>query len=153
MKIVVWHAKHGDQYYDASTPEAFAQSCVKILGEMDEMGCYYLEDIDPGDGVDPETLPEPYRAQAVQKEQRRQRANAEAERHNQLITKIKEVIATSDVTLVSYYRERNGERVLSRVEPRAWEYLQRRSDYEYEGVSLESVWVAPAPDHDESPSN
>jgi hypothetical protein len=31
MKILVWHDKHGEHYFDASTPEAKEKSALKIL--------------------------------------------------------------------------------------------------------------------------
>lgn len=33
MNILIWHGKHGDAYYDASTPEAREASAVQILEE------------------------------------------------------------------------------------------------------------------------
>jgi hypothetical protein len=40
FSILVLKEKHGDQYYDASTPEALAASCAKILKRKSEEGWY-----------------------------------------------------------------------------------------------------------------
>ncbi len=45
MNILIYHGKHGDEYWLADTPERFRAAMRKLFTMLDEMGCY--ED-DPG---------------------------------------------------------------------------------------------------------
>lgn len=51
-RIVIWHDKHGDHYYDASTNEALAAASLDILSDWLEYGYIYT----PEDPLDPERL-------------------------------------------------------------------------------------------------
>jgi len=48
--IIVFHEKHGDAYYEASTPELIARSCSKVLRARVADGYWYFRNFS-GDSV------------------------------------------------------------------------------------------------------
>jgi hypothetical protein len=138
-QIIVLHGKHEPGYYDASTPDLWARSCLEIMRELDEDGYYWTNDEDEDFvPVDTENIPSPYKEEA-ERDNRRGRARVAAVKEaNALVLAIKECLATADTSMVVTTNRRNvfGE------EPKAWQLLVRRSDYEYERVELISLWSA-----------
>ena len=45
MRILVYHGKHGDQYWLADTPERLEAALRKLFAELDELGCYAEDEI------------------------------------------------------------------------------------------------------------
>jgi hypothetical protein len=138
-KVLVWKGKHGSMYFDASTPEVFAESCLELMRIMDEQRWYYIEDLKEVPDIDIDSLPEPYRTDATKNLKRIVEQNREANDNNETVLAIRKAVAEHDVSLVTYGKGRN-----ERTEPAAWALLRSRSDYEYEGVTVERVW-APDP--------
>ena len=139
-QILVWDGKHSHDYFDASTPELFAEACLEVMRRMDTYGFYYLQDLRPVEDIDIDALPEPYRTEARTKQQRAAAENLEITARNDDVLAIRAAVTNHDVSLVTIGPGRRFER----VEPSVWPLLASRSDYEYEGVRLESVW-APDP--------
>lgn len=40
MQILIYHGKHGDQYWLADTPERLEAALRRLFTELDELGCY-----------------------------------------------------------------------------------------------------------------
>jgi hypothetical protein len=104
-------------------------------------GYYYIDEdgLVAPEYVDAETLPEPYRAQALKDNARNKERYDEAVANNEQVTEIHRIIAENDRSMRVYGAGTKRERCV----PKAWEILEQRSDYEYEGVRLDSVWTAP----------
>ena len=134
-RIMIFDGKHDMEYYDASTPELWAESCVQLLSQMDSAGWYQLLDEPEFTPVDTEGMPEPYKTQAEKDNRRASAQLAEAKRENDVVRAIKKCIAEHDVSLIE-----RGPEGRKKAVPVAWELLQRRSDYEYEGVRVVTVW-------------
>lgn len=128
MQILIERGKHGDQYHDASTPEAVAASSLAILTERWEAGYYYY---DPGPEpewkgpgrADRDKLKELDKESWDSVQKRLKRFKNELrywQQDNDLYQRIKKAVETKDGGL-------------------AWECLYDRSDHEYEGVELEEV--------------
>jgi hypothetical protein len=133
-QVIVWDGPDDRETYDASTPEIFAESCLKLIADMNEEEFYWLEDLVEVEDIDIESLPEPYRTEAADKAKRTVAKNREITQRNAQVTKILEALATHDVSLVT--RGRPPHEV---VEPAIWASLYARRDYEYESVRLETV--------------
>jgi hypothetical protein len=135
-RVLVWNGKHDREYFDASTPEILAESCLELIRKMDSQGWYVIEELyeEESDEVI-EALPEPYKAEALKKKADVVSRNKELTRSNETILAMRRAVDDHDVSLATRGAGRH-ERTL----PTAWSLLQSRSDYEYEHVSLESVW-------------
>jgi hypothetical protein len=137
MQIIIAREKHGDYYLDASTPEQWARSALKLLTDRWKEGYYYHEPKEPKEpeGLLPreeiEALPEPYKREAGLLFNRHIRNRRSYKEEKRLYDEIKYIVETQDTGMITY---RNG-----RVEPRAWRILDDRGDHEYEGVELEDV--------------
>jgi len=154
-KIIVCREKHGDYYWDASTPEAFAKSALAILTERFTQGWWY-HNPDDDDGLGKSEWANKERKQneivlAMSKEQidvlpddakravlRRRKEteqqlkeNAEARDWYQAAKLVVENQSLATVTV--------GRGVWERQIPVAWRLLEERTDYEYESVVLESL--------------
>jgi hypothetical protein len=123
MKTLVFHAKHDDGLYDASTEEAFAKACLAIAKDLDDFGAYQEEEVQENPEVDFDALPEPYRTQAINTKARIVSNNIEALRNNKEVAEVKSILAANDPATAL---------------PRLWTILNRRSraGYEYEGVEI-----------------
>lgn len=40
MRILIYHGKHGDQYWLADTPDRLEAALRKLFTELDALGCY-----------------------------------------------------------------------------------------------------------------
>jgi hypothetical protein len=140
IRIIVHNGKHATDCYDASTPEAWAASCVELLRRMDYdgRGAYQIwpEGLAEPEYVEAELLPEPYRTQALKDNDYKKLRYEEARDNNERVTEIHRIITENDRSLFVYGAGTKRERSV----PIAWEILDQRSDYEYEGVRLETVW-------------
>jgi hypothetical protein len=45
MTILVYHGKHGDEYYRVDTPERIDAALRQLFTQLDEDGCYEDEDV------------------------------------------------------------------------------------------------------------
>jgi hypothetical protein len=135
-QVVVWHNKHGDVYYDASTPEMWAKSCLAILRDMNEFGHLVAWEIpEKFREVDPMSVPEGHYRDLVESDNKRHRSQAaEYTKNNDNVAHALDAIKNNDVALVTRGRGR-----FEHQEPRIWELLTRRRDYEYERVELVAV--------------
>ncbi len=46
MNILIYHGKHGDEYWLADTPERFRAAMRKLFTMLDEDGCYEGENVE-----------------------------------------------------------------------------------------------------------
>jgi len=46
VKILVYHGKHGDQYWLVDTPERLAAAMRALFADLDDWGCYVDEPAD-----------------------------------------------------------------------------------------------------------
>jgi hypothetical protein len=136
--IIVWHGKHDTVYFDASTPEVWAASCLRLLGTMDRDYQFYNEwpeaDILTDEQI--EAMPEPYRTRAREDAERTKHENRHTTAHNMNVREIKRVLAENDTSLVT-----RGRGTMERQVPLAWLLLEDRSDHEYEHVEIREVWT------------
>jgi hypothetical protein len=159
MNIIIFHEKHGDSIYDASTPEAIARACASIIKERYEQGWYYapeppkpLSDEDQAVlDLDDETLaamPAAIRTPLFEKRTKL------AKRHKSLLrnylTAMEEFNAIEAIALASSldeaaamtrtdtYTLSTGE-VKMKVKNLARWVIDGRGDFEYEGYSIESL--------------
>jgi hypothetical protein len=140
-QIIVCHEKHGEWYYDASTPEQWARSALAILTERFNQGYWYN---DPGEKpAEPngylskeqiEAMEEPYREQAVKIHNSHVRNLRWYREEAEQYATIKRIVEEQDASLVTVGRGR-----WERQAPAAWGPLADRSDGEYERVGLETV--------------
>ena len=138
MKVLVWKDKHGTSYYDASTPEALAESALNVLGTMMDIGYYYREEKEfevPITDEEIEAMPLKYRDHARKDQSYAKRSILDAKENNDFYDEVKRVLAEHDMSTVTIGRGKHERQV-----PIAWNLLDSRSDYEYEYVSLEDVW-------------
>ena len=136
FRIMVWHGKHDPMFFDASTPAAWAESCVYLLTIMDrEMQFYYEWDIPTivSSGAI-EAMPAHYQGLALQDQKRDAKNAKEALDNNRLVKEIHRIIAEHDISVCEVGRVGGG-----RLEPVAWYPLWKRSTYEYERVVMETV--------------
>lgn len=138
MKIIVWEDKHGTSLYDASTLEVWAESSIEILRTMMDNGYYYLDEYTgepPLTDGQIDALPDQYKETARRDQAAAIRRIKETKENNDFYREVERVIREHDTgsfTLGSRGREREI--------PIAWDLLDQRSDYEYEHVSVETVW-------------
>lgn len=52
MEILVWKAKHGDMYFDASTPEKKESAALSILAHLSEIGYFQMPEKPSDDRFD-----------------------------------------------------------------------------------------------------
>jgi hypothetical protein len=137
-QIMVYSGKHSEEYYDASTPELWAASCLELLRRLDKMGYYVVGDTPPAEPqyVDPDSLPEPYRTQAKKDNAQKRSEYSVAMSERAEVAEIKRVIEENDQTVVTYGQRSRNEH----VRPIAWDLLNNRSGYEYETVRLDHLW-------------
>lgn len=137
-RIIVCHEKHGTFYHDASTPEAWAQSALKILTERFNDGYWYY---DPRAEKHPFSLDlrrkrdellamtddqiSAIPSEDAQRLLREKRALAQAEKREE------------DEMVEQYERIRAV--VVAQDGSEAWALLEERSDAEYERVELEDL--------------
>lgn len=134
-QVLVWRGKGGVEYYDASTPEEWAQACLDVARELDEFAAYEEWEIEEEVEIDIEGLPEAYRAGARATAAAIVRRNADARANNEGVAAIKRALAENSLELVVLGE---GTPQMS-VEPALWKALRARSHYEYEDVSLQRM--------------
>ncbi len=131
-QIIICHEKHGEFYYDASTPEKLASSALSILTERFETGYMYWDPRAHRDAADIACD----ELAALTDEQIEAIPSDEV----RVVTRKKRRAARSrkrkdEETLVQF------DRIKAAVEAKngqeAWELLQERSDHEYERIELE----------------
>lgn len=125
-KILVAKEKHGDRYLNASTPEALAESAFKLLKERWEMDYWYHLD-------DPPSSNEILSEEQISALPTTTLAASEAQKRANYLRR-----------LHAYERQRDTyEAIKDCVEnnkkDQAWSLLQRRSNYEYEQVTIETL--------------
>lgn len=143
--ILVCHEDDIERYFDASTPEAFAKSCLAILTyRVRDYGYYEKWDIpeEPAGLLSPaqiEALPtEELRHQEASKRRAFRSRVTRYEEHNAQIDEALKVIEEQDTELIEVRRKFKPEVVLG-YETRASRILSNRSDHEYEHVELERL--------------
>lgn len=133
MKVIAFHEKYGNRYYDASTPELLDKACQEILCERFDEGYYDpsqfkltpLAEIVPTEGItDPKIL------EIVQKN------NQEAEAKNKTIAKENRYIKDE----IDFYNDvikcLASDMKIVRDHPASYYLIKSRGNYEYEGVKL-----------------
>lgn len=153
-QVIVAREKHGDFYYDATTPEAWARSALEILTERFDSGYHYF-DGDPDanhhfvqeqrakeleasapdlSDEDLRKLPVEARKPIIRARQRIRDREMEFESDRIFYAAVKEIVEDQDAGMITV-----GHGRWEREVPKAWKLLQERSDYEYEDVSLEPL--------------
>jgi antirestriction protein len=134
-RILVWHAKEGDVYYEATTLEDWAKACLAVATDLSEWGVYEEWDLQEVEDVDVSSIPEAYRAGVVAAKAQSERCHAETMAYNESAASIRKAVAEKSVALKTWRTLGGG----TRVEPALWGLLRARSDGVYEGVSLETL--------------
>lgn len=123
-QILIAYEKHGNRYFDASTPELLAESAFKLLKERWDEGYWYVSE-DPPERED--ILSEEQIAalptESLRSAELAKRTYYLAEFNNWQRDE-KEILAIQDC-------------VENNLKDKALKLLQNRSDYEYENVELE----------------
>lgn len=129
--ILVEHGKHGDFYWDASTPEAVTAAALTILIDRWNTGYHYDEP--ESEPERPATLPSVEEIKAIKDEDIRRVAS---KKHNRWKAEVRNNrIEREEYNLIKKaIEEKDG--------GLAWQCLQNRSDYEYELVSHEPLQKA-----------
>lgn len=125
MEILVLHGKHGDYYYDASTPEALAESAFKVLKMHYDQG-YYFE---PDEPLPREILSDD-EIVAIESEELRNYAKRQQINYKRHLAQYEIEKEEWDAIVDTVENERKE---------KAWAILDNRSDAEYESVSIERV--------------
>jgi hypothetical protein len=151
-KIVIFKEKHGDYYYDASTPEIFNKVALAVLRERFEAGYWYYgpseltplsaEDQAIADLTDEqvEALPEALKETTATKRNRILRGvrarQAEYDRDKQWMDTLQELLALPvEEALVHEIEVGNrGRKALT-----ATSFITERADYQYEGFEVEEL--------------
>src|ERR1017187_453922 len=134
MQIIIAKEKHGDFYWDASTPEAWAASALALLTERFRAGYWYYDPIGEPDehpfsqeraaeraeylaltDEDVAGLPEALRREALAKRKDAQQERKEEEGTSAFYQRVKQVVEDQDKGLVTVGRGR-----YEREEPKAW---------------------------------
>lgn len=152
LGVLVCYEKHGERYWDATSPEALARSALAILTERWKEGYWYSDPDDDGLGdsewaekrraeiakaralsrEEIEALPTSAR-QAVISLRRESRQQVERDRRaRDWYERAKRVVEEQDLGTVTVGRNR-----FAREVPEAWVLLEERSDCEYERVAVE----------------
>jgi hypothetical protein len=137
-QIIVHHGKHDRGYYDASTPDLWAWSCLAIMRDLDEDEYYWIDEDEDFVPVDTTNIPSPYKEEAERDNAHGALRAKQAKESNAVVRAIKECLANEDTSMVVVSSRRSvfGE------EPRAWQLLQRRCSHEYERVELVALQSA-----------
>lgn len=136
-EILVDHGKHGDDYYDASTPEAKKAAALRII--EDRLGNNYI--FDPS-GPHFDAAKEKYESAQAEWLLIKAKFNHDSVAH----AAVKKAYDSALSNWV-YYRDSLADfkRAKKAVEEQdgnlAWQILMDRMDYEYEYVSIEKVWI------------
>lgn len=95
--IIIFKEKHGDRYFDASTPELVEAACKKVLLQRYNDGYWY----DPGtkpecewDGFDISVLPEKYQNNAKREYEQYLKYKKSYEADVRFLAKVKEIAET-----------------------------------------------------------
>jgi hypothetical protein len=155
--IIICEEKHDTAYWDASTPEQFAESALAILTWRWNDGYWYHDPDSDGLGSSEwaekereqrrkalamtveeiSALPESAQKAINGLRARAKRESAEDRRHREWYTRAKRVVAEQDTSTVTVGRGR-----FAREVPEAWVLLEERSDHEYEHVELmNDLWT------------
>lgn len=126
MKIIVAQEKHGDRYLNATTDEALAASCVKLLKERLEQGWY-----DPGNPPEAKDVLTPEQIDLLPTESLR---IAEANKCRSYLKELK--YWERDVEFEKQVKQIVQSDVVDAKQ--AWRLLQSRNG-EYEAVNIENV--------------
>lgn len=140
MNIIVCREKHVTDYWDASTPEAFAASALAILTSRWNQGYWYAHPDEvftpkyyPREIIeDVESLPESLQAEAIRQNSRAKANQREYEDALLWYIRAETLVQTQNNPPE---KTRNGKYDTNE----AWQLLNERSGYEYEGVDLERV--------------
>lgn len=152
-KILILEEKHGDRYYDASTPEALSRAAVKVLKERAEEGYWYIRhyaDDTPANSKDAELLAVTDEDLAATPAVIRADLEAQVLKARQRVERTKRLKLEEDEWFDAL------ESVISAPEEEAWQIkdkgqftrggtylayalLRSRSDYEYEGIRIETL--------------
>lgn len=145
-RILIAHETDADRYFDASTPDALAAACLKLLTERRHD--YYPEPVAvAGEGFElPSdevlaTLPEDVRRDLKSRAARQRRDEAEAAEYARWWKTMTEVVGVQSLALITL-----GRGGLEREEPLAYVLLRERSDYEYERIELVDLESVALPD-------
>lgn len=143
MRILIAREKHGPRYLDASSDEALARSSLKLL--RDRLCKGYYPEPDEAFARPPErpaemdgeafaALPPDIRHQLVRRRAAHDAWVLEREDYADWRAQVMALVVAGDLRMVTIGLGR-----YARCEPLAYHLLSRRSDHEYEGVSLEDV--------------
>ena len=147
-RILVWKAKHGDYYFEASTDEDLEKSACKIVTQLVREGWAY----DPGElrvswdtnivdvsDQDIEEMPEAFREtfRAERDRAQRQRARETKFHESEVLMWQRMNMLVNGETPTRTIRTKDDE--LTEVPVTAWYILQQRNGWEYENYRLELV--------------
>lgn len=156
-QILVLHEKHGDRYFDASTPEALATSCVKVLRERVADGYWYhreyAEPVRPLPKEQQEilaltdeqlaTLPTAIREDMKTKRAKLVKSNAVYKRRKKQEDgwwNAVQLVLTSPLEEAIKLTVADADDTWSNQPlPLAYEILKSRRDYEYESIGIYEV--------------
>jgi hypothetical protein len=152
--VLVLKEKHGDSYYNATTREAFEENCLTILKQRFNEGYWYNtpDEVFPKDSKWDTTIFQliPDFPEDGTKEEKDTAISTWREANINVIPdeEARALVAKKLSKAIKNYNERSRyikwykelERVVAEEDKEAaWRILDDRSDYEYEGISLENM--------------
>jgi hypothetical protein len=121
-RVLVFTEKHRTRYFDASTDELLESACLKILRERNELGYYYEPDAPRQEKVTEEDV------EAASNDYLKKVAKAQLGRYQMELRRFQQEI--DEYHMIKSTLDNNDGKL-------AYQILQGREDYEYEGMRLE----------------
>jgi len=128
-RILVYHGKHADQYYDISTPKLELASYKKLFKELDEDWGFYDDLKDDEELKESETRLAELKSVDISKLPKSVREKLDPKEADEL----EQEIESKKDEMALYEKAKSGD--LKSIK----NLLESRSDYEYEGVSTHEV--------------
>lgn len=142
-RIMIAHQKHGERFFDVSTPEKLAKASLKLLTDRWKEDCWYYPPEPASNRVklrfvnedgtlytdsQIETLPKAMQTSAKAERNAFKMARSEYEEEMRTYKEIERVVKEKDLSLVPFRK--------TEKRPIAWILLNDRSDYEYERIEI-----------------
>ncbi len=128
-KILIYHGKHDNQYYDISTPKLESSSYKTLFKELDEDWGFYDDLKDDSELKESETRLAELKSVDVSKLPKSVREKLDPKE----ISELEHEIGSKKDEMSLYEKAKSGD--VKSIK----QLLDSRSDYEYEGVSTSEV--------------
>lgn len=130
MKIIIFKEKHGNRYFDASTPQALDNACRKILKERLKYGWYNVQQPPPPNNLltieEIAKLPEKYKNQERRILLKWEETLESYQKEKQWLDDLKKLLETP-------------EDLSNKKIPESYHFLRDREHWEYEGMTIREL--------------